>query len=147
MSSLCPARCKAEQNIEVLRTPDEMIHLRSTREIGAREELRAWLSPALVKESGIYKVCDEDKEGRNIRLWISKRLRANVAHKFLLSVKKALAKRTRMSTSTRVSFSHQLALSLVELKFIRKSTQVFPRLAIQRKSTQVDHKSTVYKMK
>ena len=39
---------------------------------------------------------------------------------------------------------HGLALTLVELKFVRKSTQVFHRLATKRKSTQVDRKSTVY---
>ena len=52
--------------------------------------------------------------------------------------------------STCVSFGHplastcvdlgRLALTLVELKFARKSTQVFHRLATQRKSTQVDLK-------
>ena len=46
--------------------------------------------------------------------------------------------------STCVSFGHPLALTLVELKFVRKSTQVFHRLATQRKSTQVDRKSNVY---
>ena len=37
-----------------------------------------------------------------------------------------------------------LSLTLAELKFARKSTHVFHRLATQRKSTQVDRKSTVY---
>ena len=41
--------------------------------------------------------------------------------------------------STCVSFGHPL----VELKFARKSTQVFHRLATQRKSTQINRKSTV----
>ena len=37
------------------------------------------------------------------------------------------------------------ALTLVELKFVRKSTQVFPhRLATQHKLIQVDRKSIVY---
>ena len=45
---------------------------------------------------------------------------------------------------TCVSFGNPLVLTLVELKFVRKSTQIFPRLATQRKSTQVDCKSTVY---
>ena len=71
---------------------------------------------------------------------------------------RALAKGTRkwmqVNASFRLAFnlrfvwtcaSRALALTLVELKFVRKSTQVFHRLAIQRKSTQVtDHKSTVY---
>ena len=35
---------------------------------------------------------------------------------------------------------HRLALTLVELKFGRKYTQVFYRLATKRKSTQVDCK-------
>ena len=71
---------------------------------------------------------------------------------------RALVKGTRkwmqVNASFRLAFnlrfvwtcaSRALALTLVELKFVRKSTQVFHRLAIQRKSTQVtDHKSTVY---
>ena len=52
--------------------------------------------------------------------------------------------------STCVSFGHPLALTCDDLsllwstvKFVRKLTQVFHRLATQRKSTQVDRKSTV----
>ena len=41
-------------------------------------------------------------------------------------------------SSTCVSFGHPLAMTLVELKFVGKSTHVFHRLATQRKSTQVD---------
>ena len=62
----------------------------------------------------------------------------------------ALAKWTRKPTLafdfrlTCVPFGHPLALTLVELNFVRSSTQVFQRLATQRKSTQVDGNSTVY---
>ena len=65
----------------------------------------------------------------------------------------ALVKRTRKSTqvSTCVQLAfglathlHWLAWTLVELKFVRKSAQLFHRLATQRRSTQVDRKSTVY---
>ena len=46
--------------------------------------------------------------------------------------------------STFVSFGHQLGLTLIELKFVCKSTQVFHCLATQRtKLTQVDHKSVI----
>ena len=43
-----------------------------------------------------------------------------------------------------ISFGHPLVSTLVKLKFLRKSTQVFHRLATQRRSTQIDRKSTVY---
>ena len=75
------------------------------------------------------------------------------ARQLLLIITKALAKDTRKSTevihSRQLTFRlsthlRGLALTLVELKFIRKSMQVFHRLATQCKSTQVDHKSTVY---
>ena len=76
---------------------------------------------------------------------------------------KALDKHMRKSTqafssrSTCVPFGHllltwlastwvdlrRLAWTLIELKFVHKSTQVFPLLATQRKSAQVDHKSSV----
>ena len=54
--------------------------------------------------------------------------------------------------STFVFFGHLLAwlhrlaltMTLVELQFARKSTQVFHRLATQHKSTQFDRMSTVY---
>ena len=64
-----------------------------------------------------------------------------------------MAKRTRKSTQVNANFrlafrlaAHLglLALTLVELQFVRKSTQVFRRLATQRKSTQVDRKSSAY---
>ena len=60
------------------------------------------------------------------------------------------AKRTRKSTqvfnlhSTCVSFGQLLVMTLVELKFVSKSTQVFHRLATQCKLTQVDRKASVY---
>ena len=46
------------------------------------------------------------------------------------------------STCVRLAFAfgHPLASTLVELKVVRKSTQVFHCLATQRKSTQVDRK-------
>ena len=50
---------------------------------------------------------------------------------------------SRCKSPTWVSFGHLLAWSLVKLKFAGKSTQVFHRLATQRKSAQVDRKSTV----
>ena len=65
---------------------------------------------------------------------------------------KSLAKWTRKLTHVNASFrlafnlrfdGHPLAMTLVELKFVRKSTQVFHRLATQPKSTQVDRKWTV----
>ena len=60
-----------------------------------------------------------------------------------------LASRRKFSISARLAFRlathlRWLALTLVELKFVRKSLQVFHRLTAQRKSTQVDRKSTVY---
>ena len=73
---------------------------------------------------------------------------------------KALAKRTRESTQVNASFRLafnlryswpptcvdlcELALTLVEHKVVRKSTQFFLPLVTQRKSTQVDRKSSVY---
>ena len=51
---------------------------------------------------------------------------------------------SRRKSPTWVSFGHLLAWTLVKLKFAGKSTQVFHRLATQRKSAQVDRKSTVY---
>ena len=56
-----------------------------------------------------------------------------------------LASRRKFLTwlSTCVSFGHPLASTLVELKFVRKSKQIFHRLATQCKSTQVDRESSV----
>ena len=60
-----------------------------------------------------------------------------------------LASERQFSTCAQLAFClathlRWLALTLVELKFVRKSTQVFHRLATQLKSTQVDRKSAVY---
>ena len=62
---------------------------------------------------------------------------------YLKPWKNRLANR-RKFLSTCTSFGRPLALTLVEPKLARTLTQVFHRLATQRRSTQVDRKSTVY---
>ena len=62
---------------------------------------------------------------------------------YLKPWKNRLANR-RKFLSTCTSFGRPLALTLVEPKLARMLTQVFHRLATQRRSTQVDRKSTVY---
>ena len=61
-----------------------------------------------------------------------------------------LASRRKFWTCVQLAFPlathlRRLALTLVELKFVLKSTQVLHRLAAQRTSTQVHRKSSVYK--
>ena len=51
----------------------------------------------------------------------------------------------RISTCVQLAFclaTHLLALNLVEIEFVRKLTQAFQCLATQRKSTQVDYKTS-----
>ena len=56
-----------------------------------------------------------------------------------LSPVQSLGLASRRKSRQGVSFGHPLAVTLVELKFVRKSTHVFHRLATQRKSTQFDY--------
>ena len=60
-----------------------------------------------------------------------------------MSCPNGLASRREFSTWALAAQFRRIALKLVEFKFVRKSTQVFHRLATQRKSTQVDRKSSV----
>lgn len=53
MQKARPALSEEEQNMEAIRSTDDNIYFRSTRDITAGEELRFWLGPSLVKECGL----------------------------------------------------------------------------------------------
>lgn len=53
MQDVNPARSEEEQNLEAIRTSEDKIYYRSTRDISAGEELRVWLAPSLEQEHGI----------------------------------------------------------------------------------------------
>ena len=57
------ARNEEEQNLEAIRAPDEMVYLRSTREILPREVLRVWFSYSLAREMGLQELVDDPKQG------------------------------------------------------------------------------------
>lgn len=48
-----PALFEEEQNMEAIRSTDDNIYFRPTRDITAGEELRFWLGPSLEKECGL----------------------------------------------------------------------------------------------
>lgn len=53
MQKARPAFSEEEQNMEAIRSTDDKIYFRSTRDITAGEELRFWLGPSLGKECGL----------------------------------------------------------------------------------------------
>lgn len=58
-----PARYQDEQNMEAIRTPDEEIYFRTTRDISPGEELRVWLAPSLEEEHGLGRISEEAFKG------------------------------------------------------------------------------------
>ena len=58
-----PARSEKEQNLQVIRSPDDKIYFRTTRDIFSGEEFRVWLAPSLEEERGLQNVEKEEFEG------------------------------------------------------------------------------------
>ena len=59
-----PARSEKEQNLQVIRSPDDnKIYFRTTRDILSGEEFRVWLAPSLEEERGLQNVEKEEFEG------------------------------------------------------------------------------------
>ncbi|PFX34667.1 PR domain zinc finger protein 13 [Stylophora pistillata] len=63
MSAVHPARSEMEQNLEVIRSPDDdKIYFRTTRDISSGEEFQVWLAPSLEEELGLQNVEKEEFE-------------------------------------------------------------------------------------
>ena len=58
-----PARSEKEQNLQVIRSPDDKIYFRTTRDIFSGEEFRVWLAPSLEEERGLQNVEKEEFQG------------------------------------------------------------------------------------
>ena len=64
MSAVNPARSEKEQNLQVIRSPDDdKIYFQTTRDIFSGEEFRVWLAPSLEEERGLQNVEKEEFEG------------------------------------------------------------------------------------
>ena len=58
-----PARSEKEQNLQVIRSPDDKIYFRTTRDIFSGEEFRVWLAPSLEEERALQNVEKEEFQG------------------------------------------------------------------------------------
>ena len=64
MSAVNPARSEKEQNLQVIRSPDDdKIYFRTTRDLLSGEEFRVWPAPSLEEERRLQNVEKEEFEG------------------------------------------------------------------------------------